>query len=240
MSEGDLGFASLGLNEQLINNIKRYGITKLTPFQMEVIKEIKENSNVIVDSIEGTGRTISLIIGTLDKIDETKQQQEQEQQERQQTDQQFSFPQILMILPTKELSQTTKVIYSSLGGGENNNNDFKVLSCIGGVKISMDIEILKKGNTQILLGTPGRISDLFSRKRFDTDNIKILVFDELDEILSRGFECQLEDIIKPLNNNNNLQIIVSTSGINELTSNFINTFIKIPKIIKSQQEPYKF
>ncbi|KAK5580818.1 hypothetical protein RB653_000842 [Dictyostelium firmibasis] len=229
--EGDIKFKSLGLKEQLIINIKKYGITNLTTFQMDVIKAIKDkNDNVIIDRIEGTGRSLGIIIGSLEKLDDNPQQEEQ---------QESSFPQILMLLPTRELSQATRVIYSSLliGDADNNNSNdnnekpMKVMTCFGGVNVSNDIENLKKGEVQILLGTPGRILDLIARKRLNADKIKMLILDEVDETLARGFIDHLGDIINFLNNIN-LQIIASVSRMDDITLNFIEKFIKNPNIIK--------
>ena len=61
-------------------------------------------------------------------------------------------------------------------------------------------EDLKRFNheTQIISGTPWRVYDMIQRKTFKTKNIKMLIIDEADEMLSKGFKEQLYDIFRYL------------------------------------------
>lgn len=59
--------------------------------------------------------------------------------------------------------------------------------CIGGTDARADRDALKKGGVQIVVGTPGRIKDMIEKKALKTDHVKIIVLDEADEMLSRGF-----------------------------------------------------
>jgi translation initiation factor 4A len=59
--------------------------------------------------------------------------------------------------------------------------------CIGGTDARADREALKKGGIQIVVGTPGRIKDMIEKKAILTEHLKLIVLDEADEMLSRGF-----------------------------------------------------
>ena len=50
-----------------------------------------------------------------------------------------------------------------------------------------DSKTLKDGGIQVVVGTPGRIKDLINRKALKPDHLKVVVLDEADEMLSRGF-----------------------------------------------------
>lgn len=70
-------------------------------------------------------------------------------------------------------------------------------SCIGGTNVNEDMRKLDIG-THIVVGTPGRVYDMISRKVLRTKAIKLFVLDEADEMLSRGFKDQIYDVFKLL------------------------------------------
>lgn len=73
----------------------------------------------------------------------------------------------------------------------------EVHACIGGTSIGEDITRLDSG-VQVVSGTPGRVFDMIRRKNLRTRNIKMLVLDEADEMLSRGFKEQIYDVYRYL------------------------------------------
>lgn len=70
-------------------------------------------------------------------------------------------------------------------------------ACIGGTNVREDIRKLEHG-VHVVVGTPGRVFDMINRRCLHTDNIKIFVLDEADEMLSRGFKDQIHDVFKTL------------------------------------------
>ena len=68
--------------------------------------------------------------------------------------------------------------------------NIKCCACIGGRKVAVDVKTLEKG-VHVVVGTPGRLLDLISRKALVMDKIKIFCVDEADEMLSRGFKKQI-------------------------------------------------
>lgn len=72
----------------------------------------------------------------------------------------------------------------------------KVQACVGGTVVKEDIKQLKSGGTHVVVGTPGRIHDMMKRGFLKTEYLKIFVLDEADEMLSRGFKTQIQDIFK--------------------------------------------
>lgn len=68
-------------------------------------------------------------------------------------------------------------------------------ACIGGKSIGEDIKRLDHG-VQVVSGTPGRVYDMIKRKNLRTRNLKMLVIDEADEMLNKGFKDQIYDIYR--------------------------------------------
>jgi translation initiation factor 4A len=64
--------------------------------------------------------------------------------------------------------------------------EIQVHACVGGTSVREDIKRLKDG-VHVIVGTPGRIHDMMKKGFFKTDNLRLFVIDEADEILSRGF-----------------------------------------------------
>lgn len=69
--------------------------------------------------------------------------------------------------------------------------------CIGGKSLGEDIKKLENG-VHVVSGTPGRVFDMISRKSLRTRNIKMLILDEADEMLNKGFKEQIYDIYRYL------------------------------------------
>jgi translation initiation factor 4A len=70
--------------------------------------------------------------------------------------------------------------------------------CIGGTDARADRDALRSGGVQIVVGTPGRIKDLIEKKALKTEHLKIVVLDEADEMLSRGFIEEVRVIFENL------------------------------------------
>jgi len=73
----------------------------------------------------------------------------------------------------------------------------KVQACVGGTMIKQDIINLKKG-VHIIVATPGRVIDLIKKEFIKLDSLSIFILDEADEMLSRGFKQQIQEIFKHL------------------------------------------
>lgn len=108
-------------------------------------------------------------------------------------DTQLRETQALILSPTRELAQQIQKVCLALGEYMN----VQVHACIGGKSVSDDIKKLENG-VHAVSGTPGRVFDMISRRSLRTRNIKMLVLDEADEMLSRGFKEQIYDVYRYL------------------------------------------
>jgi len=68
-----------------------------------------------------------------------------------------------------------------------------IYCCTGGTSIAVDKKNLRDG-VHIVVGTPGRVNDMMKRGFLKTEHLKMMIFDEADEMLSRGFEEQIRDV----------------------------------------------
>lgn len=132
--------------------------------------------------------------------------------------------QALILSPTRELaSQTEKNI---LAIGEYMN--VQAHCCIGGKSLGDDIRKLENG-VHIVSGTPGRVFDMIQRRSLRTRQIKTLVLDEADEMLSKGFKEQIYDIYRYLPPETQVLLISATlpHEVLEMTHKFMTDPVRV-------------
>ena len=138
--------------------------------------------------------------------------------------------QALIVAPTRELSNQIAFVVHSIG-------EFlkvKVHACVGGTSVRDDITALKQG-VHVVVGTPGRIHDMMRRGYMKTDYLKLFVLDEADEMLSRGFKTQIQDIFKFLPGDVQIALFSATlpPEILKMTKHFMQDPAKI--LVKNQE-----
>merc|ERR1712173_99030 len=99
-----------------------------------------------------------------------------------------------VLAPTRELAQQIQKVVMALG----DYMGAQCHACIGGTSVREDMNKLNSG-VHIVVGTPGRVFDMISRRVLRVNDIKMFVLDEADEMLSRGFKDQIYDVFRNLN-----------------------------------------
>jgi ATP-dependent RNA helicase len=111
--------------------------------------------------------------------------------------------QALILSPTRELAAQTEKVILAVGDFMN----VQAHACIGGKSIGEDIRKLEHG-VHVVSGTPGRVYDMIKRRTLRTRAIKLLILDESDEMLSRGFKDQIYDVYRYLPPDLQVSIII--------------------------------
>lgn len=169
-------FDKMGLKEDLLRGIYAYGFEKPSAIQQRAIAQIITGRDVIAQAQSGTGKTATFSISILQQIDTSVRE-----------------TQALVLSPTRELAIQIQKVILALGDYMN----VQCHACIGGTSIGEDIRKLDYGQ-HVVSGTPGRVFDMIKRKNLRTRNIKMLVLDEADEMLSKGFKDQIYDVYRYL------------------------------------------
>ena len=169
-------FEKMGLKEDLLRGIFAHGFEKPSAIQQRVITPILQSRDVIAQAQSGTGKTTIISIASL-QVANTKTKRTQ----------------ALILSPTRELAIQTRSVIMSIGDHMN----VKAHACIGGKSVNEDVRALQSG-AHIVSGTPGRVHDMIKRGSLDTKHVKMLVIDEADELLGRGFKEQLHSIYRYL------------------------------------------
>ena len=169
-----MNFKELGINDELINILKKNGIVKPTPIQSESIGLINNKKDVIAQAQTGTGKTLAFLLPIFENISSDA-----------------SHVQALILSPTRELAIQITEEANKL----NADNKINILSAYGGKDIKSQLNKLKN-NIHLVIATPGRLLDHLDRKSIDLSKLEVFVLDEADQMLLMGFKNEVEAILK--------------------------------------------
>jgi ATP-dependent RNA helicase len=180
---------------------------KPSAIQQRAILPITQGRDVIAQAQSGTGKTATFSIAMLQSIDVTVRE-----------------TQALVLSPTRELATQIQSVVLALGDYMN----IQCHACIGGTSIGEDIRKLEYGQ-HIVSGTPGRVFDMIRRRILRTRNIKMLILDEADELLNKGFKDQIYDVYRYLPPATQVVLLSATLpyDVLEMTTKFMTDPIRI-------------
>jgi translation initiation factor 4A len=167
-------FDDMDLPTNLLRGIYAHGFEKPSEIQKRGIVPIKSGNDLMAQAQSGTGKTGTFCVGALTKIDTS-----------------LLKPQVLVIVPTRELAQQIEKVAQALGS----YMELKTYSATGGTPIRDDLRALERG-LHFVVGTPGRIFDLMNRGQLNRQYIRVLVLDEADQMLEDRFKEQILCILQ--------------------------------------------
>jgi len=198
-------FNEIGIKQQIINNAERLGFEKLTDIQEKSIIKILDGKDVVGQAETGSGKTVAFALPILEMAEPR------------------GSVQALILTPTRELCVQITDVFKDLGRDLNMN----VTSVYGGV--SIENQIKKLHNTDIVVGTPGRILDHMTRGTLDLKRVAFLVLDETDRMLDMGFVDDVEKIINQVPRKR--QTLMFSATMDGLLDNIINKHLYKPVFV---------
>ncbi|GJM63010.1 DEAD/DEAH box helicase [Persicobacter diffluens] len=169
-------FAELGIKEDLVKGLADINIKRPTPIQEQTIPLLMESGHDFVGLAQtGTGKTAAFGLPLLQRIQPKMKK-----------------PQGLILAPTRELCQQ---IAKQLFKFTKYTDKIFTESVYGGFPIVKQMENLKR-QTHIIVATPGRLKDLIDRSAVDLRQVKTVILDEADEMLSMGFKKEIDEILE--------------------------------------------
>lgn len=167
-------FLEFALSAEVHKALTKLNFTKATPVQKACIPLLLEkDTDIVALAKTGTGKTAAFGLPVIEKITAG------------------AGLQALVLCPTRELAQQVAAHIRNFGEFKK----IKVTTVVGGESYERQIKNIR-ANPEVLVSTPGRLVDLMEQKIVDLKDVKYLVLDEADEMLSFGFEEALETIWK--------------------------------------------
>ena len=188
----NIKFSEMNLNKILLERLNLQGYEIATEIQAKSIPIALKGEDIIGSAKTGSGKSLAFLIPTVEYI--------------------LNHPknegiQALVITPTRELALQLYDLAKIL----MNDNGTSCVLVIGGGNRKKEAEKLSSNEARIIICTPGRLIDhMVNTKKFDYNNIKILIIDEADKILKIGFEEELTEIIKLIPKNRQTLLFSAT------------------------------
>ena len=203
-------FSLLGINSQLILKLNSLEISEPSLIQQKTIPQILEKSNVIFESETGTGKTYAYLLPLVQNLASSGPEDK-----------------IIILAPTYELASQIKTTAQRI-------TDLKSSLFIGGTPIKRQIELLKE-KPQIIIGNPSRILELIHLKKLKTSNVKALVLDEADRLVSVEIAEETEKVIS--NIPCDAQFIACSATVNQNTKKILEKyFSNVKEIILPKED----
>ena len=198
-------FADLGLSDELLRAVNDSGYDDPTPIQRAAIPPVLMGRDLIGIAQTGTGKTAGFVLPMIDILHEGRSR--------------ARMPRSLILEPTRELAMQVADNFEKYG----KYHPLSMALLMGGVQMGDQVKALEKG-VDVLIATPGRLMDLFSRGKIMLNDCNLLVIDEADRMLDMGFIPDIEEICSKLPKSRQTLLFSATMPppIQKLAAKFLN------------------
>ncbi|WP_299162474.1 DEAD/DEAH box helicase [uncultured Eudoraea sp.] len=199
-------FSDLGINKALQQSLADLQISVPTDIQEKIIPIVlNQKEDLVALAKTGTGKTAAFGLPLLQLIDIED-----------------TTIQVVILAPTRELGQQ---IHANLISFASHSLAISVAAVFGGIPIKPQIERLKT-TTHIVVATPGRLVDLLNRGAIVIKNLKYLVLDEADEMVS-ALKEDLDSIVKEIPKSRRTLLFTATmpGAIKQLVQNYMSKHV---------------
>ncbi|MCF6277911.1 MAG: DEAD/DEAH box helicase [Anaerolineales bacterium] len=195
-------FSDLNLRPELMQALEKLNYAEPTPIQAQMIPIMLTGVDVIGQAQTGTGKTAAFSLPILENLIPEQRK-----------------PQALVLSPTRELAMQVAKAMDTYGAYMG----VRVLAIYGGSSYGRQISALKRG-VDVVVGTPGRLLDLLKKKSLNLGEVRTLVLDEADEMLSMGFIEDIETLLDATATRRQVALFSATmpSRIRQLSAKYLN------------------
>lgn len=226
-----MSFGDLGLGGNIVRTLAELGADSPFPIQAATIPDAIAGRDVLGRARTGSGKTIAFGAALVERLlklkasgafaNDPSPRRKTARGERADRGPKAAVrrPKALILAPTRELAlqidRTVQPIARSVG--------FYTAQLVGGVPIEVQLPALERG-IDIVIGTPGRVQDLVSRRKLDLREIHVTILDEADHMCDLGFLEQVQDILRQTMRDSQRLLFSATldSGVSQLIAEFMN------------------
>ena len=221
--DDSVNFESFKLDARLLQAIKGSGFTHPTLIQSHAIPlALEEKRDIIAKAATGSGKTLAYLIPVIQTILDYKKS-------RTNGDEPGTLG--IIMVPTRELTQQVTAVLEKLI--HYCSKDIKVLNLAADLSTSV-LNTLLSENPEIIVGTPSKILNILERNTntVGIDDLKFLVIDEVDLVLTFGYQDDLDKIAEYLPLKKNLQTFLMSATLSDDIQSLKQKYCRSPAIIK--------
>ena len=171
-----MSFASLDLDQHLLNAVAKMGHTRPTSIQNLVIPHAMDERDIMASAPTGTGKTLAFLLPAVQRLIDYPRRK-------------GGSARILVLTPTRELAVQISEVAQQLVEGTK----LVVGNIIGGISYQEQEDTIM-GSVDIVIATPGRLMEYIDAEAFDCREVECLVLDEADRMLDMGFIAEMDRI----------------------------------------------
>ncbi|AVN60524.1 hypothetical protein CG007_02840 [Mesoplasma entomophilum] len=197
-------FKELQLSDKVLVALEKANFNEATEIQARAIPLFLEGKNIFGKSSTGTGKTASFVLPILEKIEPNKRR-----------------VQAVIMAPTRELAMQIVNQIRIFGSRIEN---LVIAPLIGGADMRDQIKRLK--DSQIVVGTPGRVNDHLNRKTLKLDSVKTIILDEADEMLKMGFKSEIDALFERVSPDVQIGLFSATTSpkVMQIANDYMNEY----------------
>jgi ATP-dependent RNA helicase DeaD len=203
-----LTFDDLDIDSRVRAAVSDVGYETPSPIQAATIPPLMAGRDVVGLAQTGTGKTAAFAIPILSRLEGAGDGSGPRK------------PQALVLAPTRELALQ---VAEAFGRYSAHMPEVRVLPIYGGQSYGVQLAGLRRG-AQVIVGTPGRVIDHLDRGTLDISELRFLVLDEADEMLTMGFAEDVERILAETPDDKQVALFSATmpSAIRRLAQRYLN------------------
>ncbi|RLN29705.1 hypothetical protein C2845_PM05G02000 [Panicum miliaceum] len=216
-----LEIAKLGISSKIVDLLAKKGITKLFPIQRAVLEPAMQGKDMVGRAKTGTGKTLAFGIPIMDAIIRHNDKYKP-----------GKFPLAIVLAPTRELAKQVEREFLE-------SSPLETICVYGGTPISQQIRKLNYG-VDVVIGTPGRVIDLLKRGSLSLAEIRFVVLDEADQMLSVGFDQDVETILQQVPQQRQTLMFSATmpTWIRKLTQKYLNNPVTVDLVSSTSSDTF--
>ena len=211
-------FPEFGLLPSLLKTLKAKRIFTPTEIQMNAIPLMMSHQSVVGVSETGSGKTLTYALPLMHHLKTLESEANPVKKE--------SAPRALVMVPTRDLGEQVSKVFKNF----THETRLRVRPALGGMTFEQARRNVA-GPFEILLATPGRLIQLMDKKLIDLSDVRLLVFDEADQMLDQGFLADSNAIVKACPKNTPLALFSAT--VSATVQALMNSLFAKAEVIRS-------
>lgn len=211
-------FTNFGLLPSLIKTLTEKRITKPTEIQNNTLPLLMSGQSVVGVSETGSGKTLAYALPMLHLLKSLEDGDQPVTAE--------SSPRAIVMVPTRELGEQVSKVFKTL----THDTRLRVRPALGGMAMEQ-ARRNTSGEFEILLATPGRLAQLMDMDKVDLKDVRMLVFDEADQMMDQGFLADSNKVYYSCPKD--VQLALFSATVSPAVQDLINDLFSDAEVVRS-------